>query len=187
MVATAAALDDGPCALRYPRGEGLGVPLPAAGAPLEIGRGRMVREGSDIALLSLGGRLAECLKAADELEAAGLSVSVADARFAKPLDSDLVLRLAREHACLITIEEGAIGGFAAQVMTLLADHGAFDHGLRLRSMTLPDRFLDHDAPAAMYAAAGLDSRAIVQKALLAMGPHKAVPDFRRRPTLSRTA
>ena len=133
MVATQVAIDDRPSALRYPRGEGVGVEMPEVGVPLEIGKGRIVREGSKVALLSFGTRLAECLKAADELAALGLSTTVADARFAKPLDTDLVLRLAREHEVLITIEEGSIGGFGAYVLQTLAEHGALDRGLKVRS------------------------------------------------------
>jgi 1-deoxy-D-xylulose-5-phosphate synthase len=174
MVATAAAIDDRPSAFRYPRGEGMGVPMPEEGKPLEIGKGRIVREGTKVALLSFGARLAECLAAANDLAALGLSTTVADARFAKPLDTDLVLRLAREHEVLITIEEGAIGGFAAHVMQALAEHGALDRGLRVRSMMLPDVFIDHDSPAAMYAAAGLDARSIVAKVFEALGKDVAV-------------
>jgi 1-deoxy-D-xylulose-5-phosphate synthase len=137
--------------------------------PLEIGKGRILREGSSVALLSYGTRLQECFKAADMLAAQGLSATVADARFAKPLDADLVLRLAREHEVLITVEEGAIGGFAAQVMQTLAEHGALDHGLKVRCMVLPDRFIDQDSPAAMYAVAGLDAKGIVAKVFEALG------------------
>ena len=169
MVATAAAIDDRPSALRYPRGEGIGIPMPAEGKPIEIGKGRVVREGTKVALFSFGARLAECLKAADELAALGLSTTVADARFAKPLDTDLLLRLAREHEVLITLEEGAIGGFAAHVMQALADNGVLDGGLKVRAMVLPDIFIDQDSPAAMYAKAGLDSKAIVAKAFEALG------------------
>jgi 1-deoxy-D-xylulose-5-phosphate synthase len=169
MVATAAAIDDRPSAVRYPRGEGMGVPLPQEGKPLEIGKGRIVREGSKIALLSFGARLAECLKAADELGAYGLSTTVADARFAKPLDVDLLLRLAREHEVLITIEEGAIGGFAAHVMQALAENDVLDRGLKIRSMLLPDVFIDQDSPNAMYAQAGLDAKGIVAKVFAALG------------------
>ena len=151
MVATAAALDDGPCAFRYPRGDGEGVDMPEAGIPLEIGRGRIVREGTSVALLSLGTRLGECIKAADELARFGLSATVADARFAKPIDDDLVLRLAREHEVLVTVEEGAIGGFGSQVLQLLARRGVLDRGLKVRSLVLPDIFIDQDSPAAMYA------------------------------------
>ena len=169
MVATAVAIDDRPSAFRYPRGEGIGVELPAEGRPLEIGKGRIVREGSKVALLSLGTRLAECTKAAEVLSAHGLSATVADARFAKPLDSDLVLRLAREHEVLITVEEGAVGGFGAQVMQLLAERGALDRGLKVRCMMLPDVFIDHDSPAAMYARAGLDAKGVVAKVFEALG------------------
>jgi 1-deoxy-D-xylulose-5-phosphate synthase len=166
MVATAAAIDDRPSALRFPRGEGIGVPLPEQGVPLEIGRGRVVREGHTIALVSLGTRLAECLKAAELLAAQGYSTTVADARFAKPLDSALILRLARSHEVMITVEEGAIGGFGAHVTNLLAEHGAFEQrGFQMRSMMLPDQFIDHDTPAAMYARAGLDASAIAGKVL----------------------
>jgi 1-deoxy-D-xylulose-5-phosphate synthase len=169
MVATAAAIDDRPSAFRYPRGEGLGVPMPDEGQPLEIGKGRIVREGHKVALLSFGARLGECLKAADELAALGLSATVADARFAKPLDTDLVLRLAREHEVLVTIEEGAIGGFGSYVLQTLAEAGALDRGLQVRCMTLPDVFLDQDTPAAMYAKAGLDAKGIVAKVFEALG------------------
>jgi 1-deoxy-D-xylulose-5-phosphate synthase len=174
MVATQVAIDDRPSALRYPRGEGVGVEMPAEGIPLEIGKGRIMREGTKIAFLSLGTRLAESLKAAEELAAFGLSTTVADARFAKPLDTDLVLRLANEHEVLITIEEGAIGGFAAHVFQCLADNGALDRGLKVRSMVLPDIFIDHDSPAAMYARAGLDAKGIVKKAFEALGKDAAV-------------
>ena len=169
MVATAVAIDDQPSAVRFPRGDGVGVALPEAGIPLEIGKGRIIREGSSVALLSLGTRLAECLKAADALSARGLSTTVADARFAKPLDEDLVLRLAREHEVLVTIEEGSIGGFGAYVLQVLADHGALDAGLKIRCMVLPDVFIDQDTPAAMYRKAGLDSNGIVAKVFDALG------------------
>ena len=169
MVATAAAIDDGPSAVRYPRGEGVGVELPARGTPLEIGRGRVVREGTSVALLSLGGRLQECLAAADELASRGLSTTVADARFAKPVDTALIRRLAAEHAVLITVEEGAVGGFSAQVLHYLATEGLLDRGLTVRPMTLPDRFIDHEKPEVQYAQAGLDAAGIVATALLALG------------------
>ncbi len=169
MVATQVAINDRPSALRYPRGEGVGVEMPAEGKPLEIGKGRIIREGSKIAILSLGTRLADSLKAAEELASYGLSTTVADARFAKPLDTDLVLRLANEHEVLITIEEGAIGGFAAQVFQTLSDNGALDKGLKIRSMVLPDIFIDHDLPNAMYAKAGLDAKGIVKKVFEALG------------------
>ena len=169
MVATCVALDDGPSAVRYPRGEGIGVPLPERGLPLEIGRGRILREGTTIALLSFGGRLAECMKAAQELAAYGLSTTVADARFAKPLDTDLVNRLVREHEVVITIEEGSIGGFGSQVLHHLAMNGLLDHGLKIRTMVLPDVFLDHDSPQAQYDQAGLNARHIAAMALSALG------------------
>jgi 1-deoxy-D-xylulose-5-phosphate synthase len=164
MVATAAAIDDRPSAFRYPRGDGVGLPMPERGSPLDIGRGRIVRQGNTVALLSLGGRLADCLKAADMLAAQGISTTVADARFAKPLDHKLILQLAKNHELLITIEEGAIGGFGSHVMQHLANTGALDQaGFKLRSMTLPDMFIDHDSPPAMYAKAGLDANGIVAK------------------------
>ena len=173
MVATAAAHDAGPIAFRFPRGEGVGVEMPEIGEPLPIGRGRILREGTKIAILSYGARLAEALKAASDLETRGLSTTVADARFAKPLDVDLILRLAREHEVLITIEEGAAGGFGSAVVQTLLVHGALDHGLRVRVMTLPDVFLDHDQPEKMYANAGLDAAGIVATAFKALG--KPVP------------
>jgi 1-deoxy-D-xylulose-5-phosphate synthase len=169
MVATAAAHDSGPIALRYPRGEGVGVDMPERGEPLAIGKGRVVREGARIAILSLGTRLGEALKAAEELAARGLSTTVADARFAKPLDRELILKLAATHKLLITIEEGAAGGFGAHVLTLLAEAGALESGLKVRTMTLPDKFQDHDKPERMYAAAGLDAKGIVAKAIAALG------------------
>ena len=169
MVATAVTIDDRPCAFRYPRGEGVGIDLPDVGVPLEIGKGRIVREGTAIALLSLGTRLAECLKAADQLAALGLSTTVADARFAKPLDEALILRLAREHEVVVTVEEGSMGGFGAHVLQLLARAGALDQGLRIRTLTLPDTFIDHDKPDVMYARAGLSAPGIVEAALGALG------------------
>ena len=169
MVATGVAIDDGPSAVRYPRGEGIGAELPTLGVPLEIGRGRVLREGTTIALLNFGGRLAECMKAAQELAAYGLSTTVADARFAKPLDTDLVNRLVREHEVVITVEEGAIGGFGSHVLHHLAMNGLLDHGLKIRTMVLPDVFLDHDSPQAQYDQAGLSARHIVAMALSALG------------------
>jgi len=173
MVATQVAIDDRPSALRYPRGEGLGVEMPEEGKPLEIGKGRIIREGHKIALLSLGTRLGECLQAADELASYGLSATVADARFAKPLDADLVLRLAREHEVLITIEEGSIGGFGSYVLQTLAERGMLDSGLKVRAMVLPDIFIDQDSPNAMYARAGLDAKGIVAKVFEALGKEVA--------------
>jgi 1-deoxy-D-xylulose-5-phosphate synthase len=169
MVATCAAIDDAPSAVRYPRGDGIGVALPERGVPLEIGRGRIMREGTKIALLSLGGRLTECMKAAQELGTYGLSTTVADARFAKPLDTGLINRLAREHEVVITVEEGAIGGFGSQVLHHLAMTGMLDHGLKIRTMVLPDIFLDHDSPQAQYDRAGLNARHVVAMALSALG------------------
>jgi 1-deoxy-D-xylulose-5-phosphate synthase len=169
MVATQVAIDDRPSALRYPRGDGVGVDIPENGLPLEIGKGRIVREGTAVALLSFGSRLGDCLKAAEQLASHGLSTTVADARFAKPLDVEMVLRLAREHDVLVTIEEGAIGGFGTYVLQTLAEHGALDRGLKVRSMVLPDVFIDQDSPAAMYAKAGLDANAMVAKVFEALG------------------
>ena len=169
MVATAAAYDEGPIAFRYPRGEGVGVEMPARGEVLEIGRGRVVREGTGVALLSFGAHLSECLKAAEELGAAGVSVTVADARFAKPLDTDLIAQLARHHEVLITVEQGATGGFAAHVLHHLANTGGLDRGLKVRTMTLADRFIDHASPDAMYADAGLTAGDIAAVALNALG------------------
>jgi 1-deoxy-D-xylulose-5-phosphate synthase len=169
MVATAVAIDDRPSALRYPRGDGVGVDMPDVGVPLEIGKGRILKEGSSVALLSYGTRLQECLLAAETLASHGLTTTVADARFAKPLDTDLVLRLAREHEVLITVEEGAIGGFGSYVIQALAEHGALDGGTKVRCMVLPDVFIDQDSPAAMYAQAGLDAKGIVAKVFDALG------------------
>ena len=169
MVATAAAIDDRPSAFRYPRGNGIGIDIPARGEPLEIGRGRIVREGTTVALLSLGGRLQECLQAADELQARGLSTTVADARFAKPLDEAMIRRLAAEHEVLVTVEEGSRGGFAAAVMQFLATAGLFDAGLKIRPLTLPDRFVAHGSPDGMYEDAGLKASHIAATALAALG------------------
>ena len=173
MVHTAALIDDTPSAFRYPRGEGVGVPLPEHPKMLEIGKGRIVREGTAIAILSLGARLQEALGAADELQMRGLSTTVADARFAKPLDEDLIRRLAREHEVLITIEEGSIGGFGAHVMHFLAMSGFLDSGLKIRPMILPDRFVAHGTPAGMYEDAGLTAHGIVDTALSALGSNSA--------------
>jgi 1-deoxy-D-xylulose-5-phosphate synthase len=163
MVTTMVAYDQGPIALRYPRGEGRGIELPAKGTALEIGKGRILRDGQKIALLSYGTRLQDCLDAADLLQKQGLSITVADARFARPLDHDLIAKLARNHDILITIEEGAKCGFGALVLHHLTDHGLMDHGLIVRTMTLPDLYLDHDTQAKQYADAGLDTKAIVDK------------------------
>jgi 1-deoxy-D-xylulose-5-phosphate synthase len=176
MVATAAAYDEGPIAFRYPRGEGVGLDMPEEGVPLQIGRGRILKEGGRVAILSLGTRLAEALKAAEELEARGLSTTVADARFAKPLDEALLLRLAREHEVLITVEEGSSGGFGSLVLQLLAERGALDNGLKVRPMVLPDAFIEHETPERMYAEARLDAAGIVAKVFEALGRDALVPD-----------
>ncbi len=172
MIATQVAIDDAPSALRYPRGEGRGVEMPEVGVPLPIGKGRIMREGSKVALLSFGARLGECLKAADELDTLGLSTTVADARFMKPLDLDMILKLASKHDVLITIEEGSIGGFGTHVLQALADHGALDGHVRVRNLVLPDTFIDHDSPAKMYEQAGLDAKGIVAKVFEALGKDK---------------
>ncbi len=169
MVATAASINDRPSAFRYPRGEGVGTDMPAEGVPLEIGRGRIVREGSTVAILSLGTRLAESLKAADQLAAFGLSTTVADARFMKPLDTALIDKLAENHEVLITIEEGSIGGFGSHVLQHLAISGHLDRGLKVRPMVLPDTFIDHDKPEKMYDKAGLHAAGIVATVLGALG------------------
>ncbi len=173
MVRTAAAYDEGPISFRYPRGEGVGVELPERGDILQIGKGRIIREGTKVALLSFGTRLADCLAAAEDLDAAGLSTTVADARFAKPLDEDLVRRLAREHEVLITIEEGAIGGFSSHVLNFLAKEGLLESGLKVRPMGLPDIWMDHAKPEAMYAKAGLDRDGIVKTVFAALGQGSA--------------
>jgi len=178
MVATAASIDDRPSALRYPRGEGVGVDMPERGVPLEIGRGRIVREGGRVALLSLGTRLAECLKAAEELSARGLPATVADARFAKPLDLDLIRRLAREHEVLVTVEEGSVGGFGAHVLQAMAEEGLLDNGLKVRTLHLPDVFIEHDSPQKMYDAAGLNARQIVDRVLDALGRERVPTPLR---------
>ena len=173
MIATACEIDDRPSAFRYPRGDGVGVEIPELAAPLEIGKGRIVREGTSVALLSLGTRLQETLKAADLLAARGVSATVADARFAKPLDEEMILRLAREHEALVTIEEGAMGGFGAFVLQMLAEKGALDAGLKVRTMHLPDTFQDQDKPELMYAEAGLNAEHIAARALAALGIDRA--------------
>ena len=170
MVATAAAHDSGPIAFRYPRGEGVGVDMPARGVPLPIGKGRILREGHQLALVSFGTRLGEALKAAEELTAQGVSTTVADARFAKPLDKEMLLRLAASHDVLITLEEGSSGGFGAAVLTYLSEAGALDKGrVKVRAMTLPDLFQEHDKPDRMYETAALDAASIVRKALDTLG------------------
>lgn len=168
MVRTAAAYDEGPISFRYPRGEGVGVEMPERGQVLEIGKGRVVREGTKVALLSFGTRLAECLVAAEDLNAAGLSTTVADARFAKPLDHDLIRQLARHHEVLVTIEEGSVGGFGSHVLQFLSTEGLLDGGLKVRSLVMPDIFMDHASPDAMYARAGLDRKGIVDTVFRAL-------------------
>ena len=179
MVATAVQIDDGPCAFRYPRGEGIGVEMPEAGVALEIGKGRIVREGTAVALLSFGARLQECVKAADELGTMGLSATVADARFAKPLDTDLVDRLVKEHEVVITIEEGSTGGFSTQVLHHLALTGQLDGGVKIRPMVLPDAFLDQDKPALQYETAGLNAHHITATALSALGKDAQIKQPKR--------
>ena len=169
MVRTAAAYDDGPISFRYPRGEGVGVELPERGSLLNIGKGRIIQEGSKVALLSFGTRLAECTLAAEDLNAAGLPTTVVDARFAKPLDEDLILQLARHHEVLISIEEGAVGGFGAHVMQLLAHRGLLDGGLRFRPLVTPDYFMQQAKPDDMYNRAGLDRNGIVDAVFKALG------------------
>jgi 1-deoxy-D-xylulose-5-phosphate synthase len=169
MVATAAAYDEGPIAFRYPRGEAVGVDMPEHGIPLEIGKGRILREGTKVAILNFGGRLVEALKAADDLAGKGLSTTVADARFAKPLDTKLVERLAREHEVLITLEDGAIGGFATVVLDHLVRNDLIADGLKVRPMFFPDRFQDHAKPYDMYTEAGMNAAQIAETALSALG------------------
>ncbi|WP_407948142.1 1-deoxy-D-xylulose-5-phosphate synthase [Parvibaculum sp.] len=178
MVATAVAIDDRPSSLRYPRGEGIGVEMPVIGTPLEIGKGRILREGTKVAILSLGTRLAEALKAADHLNALGLSTTVADARFAKPLDEDLIARLAIGHEVLITVEEGSIGGFGSHVLDFLARSGLLDRGLKIRPMALPDIFIDQDKPEKMYDIAGLNAAQIAETAVAALGLERQFADLR---------
>jgi 1-deoxy-D-xylulose-5-phosphate synthase len=168
-VATAAAIGDRPSAFRYPRGEGTGVALPKRGEVLTLGKGRILREGTAVAILSFGARLGEALKASDQLASFGLSTTVADARFAKPLDEELVRQLARHHEVLITIEEGATGGFGSRVLHSLAREGLLDQGLKVRTLTLPDSFIEHDKPQAMYERAGLNASGIVAAVFAALG------------------
>jgi 1-deoxy-D-xylulose-5-phosphate synthase len=180
MVATAAAIDDGPSAFRYPRGEGTGLPLPKRGTPLAVGKGRVLREGSSLALLSFGARLPECLAAADQLAGFGLPATVADARFAKPLDLDLLRRLAQNHEVLITIEEGSSGGFGAMVLHALARDGLLDRGLKLRTLYLPDRFIEQNKPQVMYEEAGLNAASILAAVFAAFGKDREAAEAMRR-------
>jgi 1-deoxy-D-xylulose-5-phosphate synthase len=174
MVATQAVIDDQPSALRYPRGEGVGVELPQEGIALEIGKGRILRQGSKVALLSLGTRLAECMRAADQLSSFGLATTVADARFAKPIDKDLIKQLAQNHEVLVTVEEGSVGGFGSFVLQYLSDEGLLDHGLKVRTKVLPDTFIDHGKPDVMYEAAGLTASGIVATVFKALGRENLV-------------
>jgi 1-deoxy-D-xylulose-5-phosphate synthase len=175
MVATAVQHDEGPIAFRYPRGEGVGVDLPSRGTPLAIGKGRILREGVDAAILSFGAHLAEALIAAEALELSGISVTVADARFAKPLDTALIDQLLDHHAALVTIEQGATGGFGALVLHHLANSGGLDRGRAVRTLTLPDRFIDQASPAAMYADAGLTAADIARTVRQALGRESTAP------------
>ncbi len=175
MVRTAAEYDEGPISFRYPRGDGVGVDMPERGSFLQIGKGRIVKEGTRVALLSFGTRLQECLAAAAELDASGLSTTVADARFAKPLDADLIKRLAENHEILITVEEGAVGGFGSHVLQYLAMNGHLDRGLKVRPLVLPDAYIDQASPAKMYANAGLDAAGIVRTVFAALGEELRTP------------
>jgi 1-deoxy-D-xylulose-5-phosphate synthase len=181
MVATAVAINDGPSAVRYPRGEGVGVQVPAEGTILKIGKGRVMREGSAVALLSLGTRLAECMKAADQLAALGLSATVADARFMKPLDTELIRQLARDHEVLVTVEEGSVGGFGSHVLEYLAGEGLLESGLAVRTMKLPDIFIDHDSPQRMYEQAGLAAPSIAETVIAALRRARLARDLRHGP------
>jgi 1-deoxy-D-xylulose-5-phosphate synthase len=175
MINTAVNINDRPCAFRYPRGNGLGMKLPEISEILELGKGKIIKEGSKIAILNFGARLQECLIAAKKLDTKGISTTVADARFAKPLDNQLIMDLCLHHEVIITIEEGAIGGFGSHVFQLLSERGIFDKGLKIRSMILPDRFIDQDIPQNMYKTAGLDAQAIEQKALDALKSNIVIP------------
>ena len=175
MINTAASINDRPSAFRYPRGNGLGVKLPGINEILKLGKGKIVKEGTKVAILSFGARLQECLKAANKLDSKGISTTVADARFAKPLDQKLIMDLCLNHETLITIEEGSIGGFGSHVFQMLAERGVFDKGLKIRSMILPDQFIDQDTPENMYKTAGLDAEAIEQKAIDALKSNIVVP------------
>ena len=179
MINTAVNTNDRPTAFRYPRGNGLGIKLPSINETLELGKGKIVKEGKKVAILSFGGRLQECLKAAENLDIKGISTTVADARFAKPLDHKLVIDLCSNHEAIITIEEGSIGGFGSHVFQMLSERGVFDKGIKIRSMILPDKFLDHDTPEKMYKAAGLDSEAIEQKAMEALKSNIVIPKVKK--------
>jgi 1-deoxy-D-xylulose-5-phosphate synthase len=174
-VRTAAEYNEGPISFRYPRGDGVGVDLPERGTALAIGKGRIVKEGTRVAILSFGTRLQDSLNAAAELDAAGLSTTVADARFAKPLDTEMIRQLARNHEVLITVEEGAVGGFGSHVLQFLATNGLLDGGLKVRPLCLPDEFTDHAKPERMYELAGLDAKGIVNAVFAALGDELRKP------------
>jgi 1-deoxy-D-xylulose-5-phosphate synthase len=175
MINTSVSINDRPSAFRYPRGNGLGLNLPGINEILELGKGKIVKEGNKVAILSFGARLQECLKAANKLDAKGILTTVADARFAKPLDQKLIMDLCLNHDVLITIEEGSIGGFGSHVFQMLSERGIFDRGLKIRSMILPDQFIDQDTPENMYKTAGLDAQAIEQKVLDALKSNIVIP------------
>jgi len=175
MINTAVNINDRPSAFRYPRGNGLGIKLPEINEILEIGKGKIVRDGNKVAILNFGGRLQESLKAADELKTKGISTTIADARFAKPLDQKLIMDLCFNHEVLITIEEGSIGGFGSHVFQMLSEKGVFDKGLKIRSMILPDQFIDQDTPENMYKKAGLDCKSIEQKVLDTLQSNVVIP------------
>jgi 1-deoxy-D-xylulose-5-phosphate synthase len=175
MINTAVSINDRPSAFRYPRGNGLGLNLPEIDEILELGKGKIVKEGSKVAILNFGARLQECLKAANKLDSQGISTTVADARFAKPLDQKLIMDLCFSHEVLITIEEGSIGGFGSHVFQMLSERGIFDKGLKIRSMILPDQFIDQDTPENMYKTAGLDAQAIEQKILATLKSNIVIP------------
>ena len=179
MINTAVNINDRPSAFRYPRGNGLGIKLPNINEILELGKGRIVKEGSKVAILSFGARLQECLKAAKNLDAKGISTTVADARFAKPLDQKLIIDLCTNHEAIITIEEGSIGGFGSHIFQMLSERGVFDKGIKIRSMILPDKFIDHDTPEKMYKIAGLDAEAIEQKAIEALKSNIVIPKVKK--------
>jgi len=175
MINTAVNINDRPSAFRYPRGNGLGIKLPEINEILEIGKGKIVRDGNKVAILNFGGRLQESLKAADKLKTKGISTTIADARFAKPLDQKLIMDLCFNHEVLITIEEGSIGGFGSHVFQMLSEKGVFDKGLKIRSMILPDQFIDQDTPENMYKKAGLDCKSIEQKVLDTLQSNVVIP------------
>ena len=179
MVNTAVSINDKPSAFRYPRGNGLGIKLPEINETLEIGMGKIVKKGNKVALLSFGARLQECLNASNKLDSQGISTTVADARFAKPLDQQLIMNLCLNHEVLITIEEGSIGGFGSHVFQMLSERGIFDKGLKIRSMILPDQFIDQDTPENMYKTAGLDAEAIEQKVLDTLKSNIVIPKTKK--------